>query len=61
MPAKGCLSLDEKKNLKKKKYVYIWTKFSLEDKQYKELRKAFEEKLDDYLRLAKEKPEQFQV
>jgi hypothetical protein len=32
--------------LRRKKYVYIWAKYSLEDKQDKELRKAFKEKLD---------------
>jgi transposase len=41
--------------------VYIWAKYSLEDKQDKELRKAFKEKLDEYLKLAKEKPESIQV
>jgi hypothetical protein len=47
--------------LRRKKYVYIWAKYSLEDKQDKKLRKAFKEKLDEYLRLAKEKPESIQV
>ena len=47
--------------LRRKKYVYIWAKYSLEDKQDKELRKAFKEKLDEYLKLAKEKPESIQV
>ena len=47
--------------LKRKKYVYIWAKYSLEDKQDKKLRKAFKEKLDEYLRFAREKPEQCQV
>ena len=41
--------------LRRKKYVYIWAKYSLEDKQDKKLRKAFKEKLDEYLKLAKEK------
>ena len=47
--------------LRRKKYVYIWAKYSREDKQDKKLRKAFKEKLDEYLKLAKEKPESIQV
>ena len=47
--------------LRRKKYVYIWAKYSLEDKQDKKLRKAFKEKLDEYLKLAKEKPESIQA
>ena len=47
--------------LRRKKYVYIWAKYSLEDKQDKKLTKAFKEKLDEYLKLAKEKPESIQV
>lgn len=47
--------------LKRKKYVYIWAKYSLEDKQDKEERKAFKEKLAAYLRLAEEKPEAMQL
>ncbi len=30
--------------------MYIWAKYSLEDKQDKKLRKAFKEKLDEYLK-----------
>ena len=41
--------------------MYIWAKYSLEDKQDKKLRKAFKEKLDEYLKLAKEKPESIQA
>ena len=47
--------------LKRKKYVYIWAKYSLEDKQDKEKRELFKEKLDEYMRIAKEKPEQVQI
>ena len=47
--------------LKAKKYVYIWGKYSLEDKQNPEKRKEFKEKLSEYLKLAKEKPESMQV
>lgn len=47
--------------LAKEKYVYIWGKYSLEDKQDKKKRAAFKEKLAEYLKLAKEKPESIQV
>lgn len=47
--------------LKRKKYVYLWAKYSLEDKQDKDLRKAFKEKLASYLRIAREEPERLQV
>ncbi len=40
--------------LKQKKYVYIWAKYSLESKQDPEKRKAFKEKLKEYLKIAKE-------
>lgn len=47
--------------LKSKKYVYLWAKYSLEDKQDPEKRKLFKVKLEDYLRIAKESPERLQV
>ena len=47
--------------LKRKKYSYIWGKYSLEDKQNKEQRKAFKEKLDKYIEITKEHPEQVQI
>lgn len=47
--------------LKKKKYVYIWGKYSLEDKQNPADRKIFKEKLTEYLRIAEEKPESLQI
>ncbi len=47
--------------LAREKYVYIWGKYSLEDKQDKKKREAFKEKLAEYLKLAKEKPESIQV
>jgi|GEM_PF-242209 len=47
--------------LKKNKYVYIFGKSSLEDKQNQEERKNFKVKLDNYLRLAKEQPNNYQV
>jgi transposase len=47
--------------LHKKKYVYIWAKYSLEDKQNKLDRLAFKQKLSEYLRITKETPERLQV
>ncbi len=47
--------------LAREKYVYIWEKYSLEDKQDRKKREAFKEKLAGYLKLAKEKPESIQV
>lgn len=47
--------------LKRKKFSYIWAKYSLEDKQNSQKRAEFKEKLAQYLALAKEKPEQVQV
>jgi transposase len=47
--------------LKRKKYVYIWAKYSLEDKQNPQKREVFKEKLEEYLRIAKERPERLQI
>ena len=47
--------------LKAKKYVYLWAKYSLEDKQNPEERSLFKKKLAAYLRIAKESPERLQV
>jgi transposase len=47
--------------LARKKYVYIWAKYSLEDKQNPEERKIFKEKLSEYLRITKQSPERLQV
>ena len=47
--------------LKKEKYVYIWSKYSLEEKQDPEKRKLFKAKLEEYLKIAKESPERLQV
>lgn len=44
-----------------KKQVYIWAKYSLESKQNPEKRKAFKEKLSEYLTITKETPERLQV
>jgi len=47
--------------LKRKKYSYIWAKYDLEDKQDPLIRAKFQEKLAEYLRIAREQPERMQV
>jgi transposase len=47
--------------LQKKKYVYIWAKYSLEDRQDKTERAVFREKLETYLKAGIVAPELFQV
>ena len=47
--------------LERKKYVYLWAKYSLEDKQNPEKRQVFKEKLLEYLRITKKSPERLQV
>lgn len=47
--------------LKRKKYSYIWAKYSLESKQNSEIRAEFTEKLTRYLAITKENPEHLQV
>ena len=47
--------------LKRKKYVYIWAKYSLEDKQDSKKREVFQEKLEEYMRIAKAKPSHLQI
>ena len=47
--------------LPKKKYVYLWAKYSLESKQDPEKREAFKEKLQGYLEASKLEPERVQV
>ena len=47
--------------LRRKKYVYIWAKYSLEDRQDPEKRKEFKQKLAEYLKIAKEEPNKLQV
>ncbi len=47
--------------LSRKKFVYLWAKYSLEDKQNPEKRKIFKEKLSEYLKITKEAPERLQV
>jgi transposase len=43
--------------LKSKKYVYLWAKYSLEDKQNTVKRGLFKDKLAEYLRIKKESPD----
>lgn len=50
-----------RRRLEKKKYVYLWAKYSLEDKQNPEKRKAFKEKLTEYLRITLISPDRLQV
>lgn len=45
----------------KKNYVYIWAKYSLEDKQNPENRKVFKEKLAEYIKIAKSAPDKLQI
>jgi len=50
-----------RKILKQKKYVYLWAKYSLEDKQNPLWRSEFKQKLRQYLELARIKPTCLQV
>lgn len=50
-----------RKILKRKKYVYLWSKYSLEDKQNSEERSEFKNKLTRYLEIAKDKPSSLQI
>ncbi len=47
--------------LKRKKYSYIWAKYNLKDKQNPLERAKFQEKLAEYLSIAREQPERLQV
>ena len=47
--------------LKRKKYSYIWAKYSLEDKQNPEKRAEFIEKITRYLAISKQNPEDLQI
>lgn len=50
-----------RKILKQKKYVYLWAKYSLEDKQNSLNRNEFKQKLAEYLEVAKIKPAHIQI
>jgi transposase len=47
--------------LQKKKYAYLWVKYSLEDKQDLKKREVFKAKLEGYLEASKQEPTKFQV
>jgi transposase len=47
--------------LKKNNYSYIWAKYSLETKKDIEKREAFKEKLEGYMKIAKENPKLIQI
>ncbi len=47
--------------LAQKKYVYLWAKYSLEDKQNPEKRKVFKKKLEEYIKISKENPKLLQL
>lgn len=47
--------------LSSKKYVFLWAKYSLEDRQNRLKRKAFKNKLKEYLKIAKRQPKRLQV
>jgi transposase len=50
-----------RRRLSRKKYVYLWAKYSLEDKQNPEKRQIFQAKLSEYLRITQANPERLQV
>lgn len=50
-----------RKILKRKKYAYLWAKYSLEDRQNPEKRKEFKEKFQNYLSISKENPKLYQI
>ncbi|MEG3900339.1 hypothetical protein QT989_32635 [Microcoleus sp. SVA1_B6] len=47
--------------LKSKKYVYLWAKYSLKDKQDAVERGLFKDKLAEYLKIEKESPDLLEV
>ncbi|MDY7024209.1 MAG: IS630 family transposase [Cyanobacteriota bacterium] len=47
--------------LKKKKYAYLWAKYSLEDKQDPRKREVFKEKLEGYIEASKIEPAKVQI
>jgi hypothetical protein len=47
--------------LERKKYVYLWTKYSLESKKNPEKRKAFKKKIEEYLKIERLRPDRLQV
>jgi transposase len=57
----GLSSGQVKRLLKEKGYRYIWQKYSLEDRQDPTQRKAFKEKLERWMGMEAESPDQFQI
>ena len=47
--------------LSRKKYVYLWAKYSLESKTNLQRREAFKQKIEEYLKIEKEEPKRLQV
>ena len=47
--------------LERKKHVYIWAKYSLENKWDQKKRKAFKKKLKEYIEITKKTPENLQL
>ena len=47
--------------LERKKYVYLWAKYSLESKRNQQKREVFKQKIEEYLKIEKENPKQLQV
>ncbi len=47
--------------LERKKYVYLWSKYSLESQRNSPKREAFKKKLEEYLKIEKETPKRLQV
>jgi transposase len=47
--------------LSRKKYVYLWAKYSLESRRNPQKREAFKEKIEEYLKLEQKSPERLQV
>ena len=47
--------------LSRKKYVYLWAKYSLESQKNLQKREAFNKKIEEYLKIEKESPELLQV
>ena len=47
--------------LQRKKYVYLWAKYSLEEKRNPEKRKEFKKKIEEYLKIERLNPEHLQV
>jgi transposase len=47
--------------LARKKYVYLWAKYSLESKRNPQKREAFKKKIEEYLKIEKESPNFLQV